>query len=415
VPPSPGYCPSCGAANDPGAAGCASCGRALASAAPGEGAAQEAPRKRMSRRAALGRALGIAGVALLLPVGGVAAYLAYRKITDPALVTHTSQYADSAAWSPDGTRVVSAGTYGADVWEALTGRRLLTVRPKDSLAGAVWSADGRRVLTQMDALANGAAYSGPLIVTVEVWDAATGQRVRRIRPSATGYTEPVTVALNEPYLAIQRQREDNTVAGQGPQDRVIEIWEIATGRMITAFSGSPAQLLWAPDRRTLATIALDHPSASVHVEIWDAPAGRKLSAFSAPLTMRPPMVARLPVAWLPDQQSLALGLDVYAIDTGLLRARYQVDYHPSGNVAWSALGAVAWSPDSQRLAAAMVTHDIGLYGRITTTIFVLDAADGRQRLAHDARGDLGPDLAFAPDGRYLLVRAGGEVAVWRSA
>ncbi len=434
--PSPlACCPRCGASNDGGAADCAACGQALASDTPSEGAGvpmpdtqaraapqgtprRGTPQRRMSRRAALWRALGIAGGVALLPIGGLAAYLAYRKSTDPNLLTHSGQYATAAAWSPDGTRVASVGTNGVQVWEALTDTRVLTVRPKDDPDDVVWSTDGRRLLTLLEkfdeSAANSATTLPPLVVTVEVWDAATGQRMQSIRLDGPGPgdTGSIQVRLNEPYLAVVRQ---------SLQDHVIEIWDVATGRMITSFRSRydypiqlyPTQLLWAPDRRRLATLSSDDASSSIHVEIWDAPAGRRLAAFTVPMMMHTipvwasVMPAMIPAAWLPDEQSLALGLDVYAIDTGLRSMNYRADGH--------AVVAVAWSPDGRRLAVATAFHGIGLYAPVTNTIFVLDAADGGQRLNHDAGGSLGLELAFSPNGRYLLVTTGGDVEVWRSA
>lgn len=55
----------------------------------------------------------------------------------------------SAAFSPDG-RVITVSGYGAQVWEADTGKRvgdLLLPNPSESFVSAIFSRDGRRVLT----------------------------------------------------------------------------------------------------------------------------------------------------------------------------------------------------------------------------------------------------------------------------
>ena len=68
--------------------------------------------------------------------------------------------ATSVAWSPDGLRLATAGGEGTvKIWEALTGRELLTLRDHVTRVTSVaWSPDGRRLAT---------AGEG----TVKIWDA----------------------------------------------------------------------------------------------------------------------------------------------------------------------------------------------------------------------------------------------------
>lgn len=423
MPPSRADCPRCGAQNDPSVAACAICGQGLTQDAPSVGARAEVPGsptsggdqgrpQRLSRRTVLFRVVPwtVAGVA-----GGIAtSYFVYEKITDPVLVTYRKQWANTAVWSPDGTRVASTGAYGAHVWEALTGRTLIVCRPKDDPGGVAWSEDGKRLVTLLITFDGPVATATTLIVTVEVWDAATGQRVRSFLLNPPGApTNPILVALNEPYLAVLRKAPtENTPAGGGqrPQQDMIEIWDVSAGQMLTVIAGfsylQSNAMFWGPDRRTLATIVYDPSSLSGHAEIWDAPTGRRLSSFTLPVLTRgfPPS----PAAWLPDGRFLSLGLDVYSIDTG----ERQMSYHADGN----RVEAVAWSPDGKHLAVATVVREPGLYAPSTNTIFILDAVDGTQRFKHRAGGRAsGMDLAFSPDSRYLLVTTNGSVEVWKAA
>ena len=68
---------------------------------------------------------------------------------------------DCAAWSPDGTRILTTGDNGARMWDATTGETTQTLTT-NSTRSAAWSPDGTRILTAGD---NGA----------RMWDATTGQ------------------------------------------------------------------------------------------------------------------------------------------------------------------------------------------------------------------------------------------------
>ena len=52
----------------------------------------------------------------------------------------------AVAWSPDGSRIVSGGEdRTAQVWEAMTGKTLLTYDNTVAPAGLAWSPDGKRI------------------------------------------------------------------------------------------------------------------------------------------------------------------------------------------------------------------------------------------------------------------------------
>ena len=66
----------------------------------------------------------------------------------------------SVAWSPDGREIASgSGDNTVQVWEAMTGKRLLTHTGTDSVNSVAWSPDGRDIA------------SGSADHTVQVWKA----------------------------------------------------------------------------------------------------------------------------------------------------------------------------------------------------------------------------------------------------
>src|SRR5262249_20233654 len=81
-------------------------------------------------------------------------------------LTGHRRFVRSASFSADGLRVVTAGREGtARVWDAKTGAELLTINghdPSEYLWSASFSPDGSRIVT--------ASWDG----TAKVWDAKTG-------------------------------------------------------------------------------------------------------------------------------------------------------------------------------------------------------------------------------------------------
>jgi len=90
----------------------------------------------------------------------------------------------SAAFSPDGTKIVTASSdKTAKVWDAATGKELATLRGHtNSVTSAAFSPDGTKIVT--------ASYEG----TAKVWDAATGKELATLR----GHTSVVESAAFSP-------------------------------------------------------------------------------------------------------------------------------------------------------------------------------------------------------------------------
>ena len=116
---------------------------------------------------------------------------AQRRLLE-VLAGHTGSVV-SAAFSPDGTRVVTASDDGtARIWDAASGEELTLLRGHSGwVVSAAFSPDGTRVVT--------ASYDG----TARIWDAASGKELARLR----GHTGAVTCGRLQPRRHPRRHRQ----------------------------------------------------------------------------------------------------------------------------------------------------------------------------------------------------------------
>src|SRR5258708_5985371 len=81
------------------------------------------------------------------------------------------------AFSPDGKRIVSGSADKTEkVWDAATGKEILSISDEDCVTSVAFSPDGKRIAS---AYFRTSAYF--LTIRVKVWDAATGKRVLSLK------------------------------------------------------------------------------------------------------------------------------------------------------------------------------------------------------------------------------------------
>jgi WD40 repeat protein/tRNA A-37 threonylcarbamoyl transferase component Bud32 len=274
---------------------------------------------------------------------------------------------NSVAWSPDGRKLATTSNdRTAKVWDASTGRVLLTLRGEAAAFNAAWSPDGSKLATASNELA------------AMVWDAKTGRELSALR----GHQNIVFGIAWSP---------DGSKLATASADQTAKVWQVGTGRELLTLRGHQNQILavaWSPDGSKLATACVDHTA-----KVWDSSTGREL------LTLRGHQSPVRSIAWSPDGSKLATASDdqtakVWEAGTGveLLTLR--------GGVY-----TVACSQDGHKLATASLDR--------TATIW--DSATGRQ--LQILRGHQGfiKSVAWSPDGSKLATASDDKTAaVWEA-
>jgi len=158
--------------------------------------------------------------------------------------------AGAVAWSPDGTRLATADDRGVSLWDPDTGCRRATLTDHTNWVRAVaWSPDGTRLATADD--------RGEM----RLWDPATGHH----QATLTGHTRWVGAVAWSP---------DGTRLATADFDE-LWLWDSATGphqATLTGHTGGVTAVAWSPDGTRLATADLDE------VSLWDPDTGRLLTA-----------------------------------------------------------------------------------------------------------------------------------------
>jgi WD40 repeat protein len=175
------------------------------------------------------------------------------------------------AFSPDGTRIVSAG-YGdltVRIWDVASGKTTMTLagvenvndgdyfapqgnvpRPQENVEGVGFSPDGQRIAACVHGQEN----------SVKLWDAETGELLRTIRTPVG----PRWIAFNT----------DGTCIGTACLDGSCRVWNVETGEEDLILSGHAQRvtaLAFNSDGQRVFSSSLDGT-----VKVWHAQSGEEL-------------------------------------------------------------------------------------------------------------------------------------------
>ena len=284
-----------------------------------------------------------------------------------ALTGHTDRVR-SAAFSPDGTSIVTASSdQTARIWDAATGvERGRLNGHAGAIRAANFSADGRRIVT--------ASRDG----TARIWDAVTGRQILTLR----GHTARVQ------FAAFSRDGQRVVTASL---DKSVRIWDAATGEQKMILSGHTGRVNWAvfsPDDRRIVTASEDKTA-----RIWDAALGRQIMLFAAHTD------GVSSAEFSPDGQrivSASVDKTARVWDTATGQEVAQLRGHTQ------LLQSAAFSPDGQRVVTASDDH----------TARIWDAGTGRETMLLIGPAAVGR-AAFSPDGQRVVTASDDMTArVW---
>lgn len=316
------------------------------------------------------------------------------------------------AFSPDGARLAASDGPLLKVWDAATGKELLTQSGHTGpIFALAFSADGTRLAT------------GGQDRKAIVWDAETGRKLITLSGNAntvTGVafnpagTQLVTssddgtarvwnVGLSRELLTLAAAHgsgrvafsPDGTRLASGLQDGTAKVWDATTGQELLVLSGHAASVqdvAFSLDGTRLATASADRTA-----KVWDAATGQLL------LTLAGHNGAINDIAFSPDGSRIATaGGDRKAIVW-------------NASTGWRLLSltgpapivALAFSSDGQRLATANGGGSVKVW----------DAATGRDLLAlHGRHTSAVSDVVFSPDNQLLATASqDGTAIVWNAA
>ncbi|MGO9946892.1 MAG: protein kinase domain-containing protein [Steroidobacteraceae bacterium] len=327
-----------------------------------------------------------------------------------AVLSGHGDHVESAAYSPDGTRIITASRdRTARIWDAHSGKQLALLSGHDHIYTAAYSPDGTRIIT---ASHDNAAH---------IWDARTGTELAvllghgnnvysaayspdgaRIVTASADKTARIWDAHTGAPLAVLLGHGDGlSSAAYSPDsmrivtasaDKTARIWDAHTGAQLAVLLGHGGALVsaaYSPDGTRVVTASYDNTA-----RIWDARAGTKLAVLSGHVN------TVTAAAYSPDgTRVVTASYDNTARiwDARLNTQLAQLSGHDKP------VRAVAYSPDGTRVVTA--SND--------KTVRTWDAHTGGQLVVALGHGDPVRAVAYSPDGTRIVTASEDKTArIW---
>lgn len=317
--------------------------------------------------------------------------------------TRHSSSVNAVSWSPDGTRIASAG--GDErvlLWDADTGKTHYTLDcyydcsddtgnedeySDVDVLDVAWSPDGTCIA------------SADFVARVIIWNAANGRELLT-------YDKHWPGTIDNPVWRLSWSPDSKLIASLGTD---MQIWCAETGELLLqGGKGSGWGIAWSPDGSKLAYCG---PENTVEVYTYQNTLLTPLTVFTGHADFI------LDIAWSPDGVHIASADDVAVVHVWeSMTGRIHLTYHghdndtlvkdeDEGEAASAFVHAVAWSPDGMRIAS----------GGSDGTIQIWDAHTGQHIFTYVEHEDLICDIAWSPDGTRIASASRDEmVHVWQA-
>jgi WD40 repeat protein/serine/threonine protein kinase len=334
--------------------------------------------------------------------------------------------ASYAAFSPDGTKVVSSDRAAAYVWESAKGRRLLKLEGhKERPWYATFSPDGKRILTgsfdhtlrvwdaatgkellvlegHADTCGGYFSPDGKWIVsysadkTTRGWDAATGKEVWK----QTEQRAPLNWFLNYRFFSPDGARV-LSLGGDGG----VRVLEVATGKVVSTLTGTAEVdgASFLPDGLQLVTWGKDRA-----LRIWDLASSKEVRSLDLAEDLADDYYDKVAVS--PNGQSVLTSHKDQTVRLRDLATGKELHRYPSAPAR--SARSLAFSPDGRFAAAGSFRGWVYLW-RLPDPPQLEKVGEVRRFIFYPQRGWV-TRAAFSPDGRRV-VAASGDVHVWDAA
>jgi WD40 repeat protein/energy-coupling factor transporter ATP-binding protein EcfA2 len=286
---------------------------------------------------------------------------------ETARMTDHTGWIETAAFSPDGKRIVTASYDNtARLWDTETGRSLMELRGHtDAVYSAVYSPDGKRIVTVSSD------------DTGRVWDAETGQSLVELR-GHPNFDSSVEFSPDGKRIITA-------------SENMAQVWDTETGRLLANLRGHTDVVFggsFSPDGRRIVTAGRDAP------RLWDAETWRYLAV------LRGHTQIVVTAAFSPDSKRIVtasydntarLWDAMTGRSLGVLRGHTEY------------VNDAAFSPDGTLIVTASSDD----------TARVWDAETGQSRAELRGHTDLVRSAAFSRDGRRVITVSNDNTArVW---